>query len=104
MDTGLHAKGWTAQEAINFFMQNSPEPLESVTSEIHRYIVMPAQATSYKIGMLKIQQLRKRAEQTLGKTFDIRSFHDVILGAGALPLPILERVVEQWIADSQNAT
>ena len=65
---------------------------------------MPAQATSYKIGMLKIQQLRKRAEQTLGKTFDIRSFHDVILGAGALPLPILERVVEQWIADSQNAT
>lgn len=104
VDTGLHAKGWTAQEAINFFMQNSPEPLESVTSEIHRYIVMPAQATSYKIGMLKIQQLRKRAEQTLGKTFDIRSFHDVILGAGALPLPILERVVEQWIADSQNAT
>ena len=104
VDTGLHAKGWTAQEAINFFMQNSPEPLESVTSEIHRYIVMPAQATSYKIGMLKIQQLRNRAEQTLGKTFDIRSFHDVILGAGALPLPILERVVEQWIADSQNAT
>ena len=97
VDTGLHAKGWTEQQAIDYFMQNSPEPLESVTSEIRRYIVMPGQATSYKIGMLKIQQLRNKAETALGDQFDIRGFHDAVLGGGAMPLPILERVVDQWI-------
>ena len=98
VDTGLHAKGWTEQQAIHYFMQNSPEPLESVTSEIRRYIVMPGQATSYKIGMLKIQELRTKAEKTLGAQFDIRGFHDAVLGGGAMPLPILERVIDQWIA------
>ena len=98
VDTGLHAKGWTEQQAIDYFMQNSPEPLESVTSEIRRYIVMPGQATSYKIGMLKIQELRTKAEKTLGAQFDIRGFHDAVLGGGAMPLPILERVIDQWIA------
>lgn len=97
VDTGLHAKGWTEQQAIDYFMQNSPEPLESVTSEIRRYIVMPGQATSYKIGMLKIQELRHRAENALGDQFDIRSFHDAVLGGGAMPLPILERAIDQWI-------
>ena len=97
VDTGLHAKGWTEQQAIDYFMQNSPEPLESVTSEIRRYIVMPGQATSYKIGMLKIQELRHRAEKALGRQFDIRSFHDAVLGGGAMPLPILERAIDQWI-------
>ena len=97
VDTGLHAKGWTEQQAIDYFMQNSPEPLESVTSEIRRYIVMPGQATSYKIGMLKIQELRHRAEKALGDQFDIRSFHDAVLGGGAMPLPILERAIDQWI-------
>jgi uncharacterized protein (DUF885 family) len=97
VDTGLHAKGWTEQQAIDYFMQNSPEPLESVTSEIRRYIVMPGQATSYKIGMLKIQELRHKAENALGDQFDIRGFHDAVLGGGAMPLPILERAIDQWI-------
>ena len=83
-------------------MQNSPEPLESVTPEIRRYIVMPGQATSYKIGMLKIQQLRNKAETALGDQFDIRGFHDAVLGGGAMPLPILERVVDQWIDSNKN--
>ena len=97
VDTGLHSKGWTEQEAIDFFMQNSPEPLESVISEIQRYIVMPGQATSYKIGMLKIQELRKRAEDALGEKFSLKIFHDKILGGGALPLPLLEKVIDRWI-------
>lgn len=104
VDTGLHAKGWTEQQAIDYFMQNSPEPLESVRSEIQRYIVMPGQATSYKIGMLKIQQLRTKAEAALGENFDIRGFHDTVLGGGAMPLPILERVVDQWIASVKAAS
>jgi uncharacterized protein (DUF885 family) len=79
-------------------MANSPEPLESVTSEIQRYIVIPAQALSYKIGMMKIMALRQKAELALGDKFDIRGFHDTILGSGALPLPLLERQVDRWIA------
>jgi uncharacterized protein (DUF885 family) len=97
VDTGLHAKGWTEQEAIDYFADNSPEPLESIRSEIQRYIVMPGQATSYKIGMLKILELRAQAKEALGEQFDIRTFHDVILGGGALPLPLLERKVMEWI-------
>lgn len=104
VDTGLHAKGWTEQQAIDYFMQNSPEPLESVTSEIQRYIVMPGQATSYKIGMLKIQELREKAQASLGAKFDIRAFHDTVLGGGALPLPVLERVVDQWIESVKAAS
>jgi uncharacterized protein (DUF885 family) len=102
VDTGLHSKGWTEQEAIDYFMANTPEPLESVTSEIQRYIVMPGQALSYKIGMMKIMALRQRAELALGERFDIRGFHDTVLGSGALPLPILERQVDRWIASVQN--
>ena len=102
VDTGLHAKGWTEQEAINYFAANSPEPLESITSEIQRYIVMPGQATTYKIGMLKILELRAQAKVALGDSFDIRAFHDVILGGGALPLPLLERRVLQWINETQQ--
>ena len=102
VDTGLHAKGWTEQEAIDYFAANSPEPLESITSEIQRYIVMPGQATSYKIGMLKILELRAQAKKALGVNFDIRAFHDVILGGGALPLPLLERKVLRWINEAQR--
>lgn len=97
VDTGLHAKGWTEQEAIEYFMANSPEPYESVRSEVRRYIVMPGQATSYKIGMIKILELRATAIEALGDDFDIRSFHDTVLGAGSLPLDLLERRVMQWI-------
>ena len=83
-------------------MANSPEPLESVRSEVQRYIVMPGQATSYKIGMLKIQALRRKAKQALGEQFDIRGFHDAVLGGGALPLDMLEESIDLWIASQQT--
>lgn len=97
VDTGLHARGWTEQEAIDYFLANSPQPLENVRSEIQRYIIMPGQATSYKIGMLKIQSLRAKATLALGEKFDLRAFHDTVLGGGALPLSLLERRVDRWI-------
>jgi len=98
VDTGLHSMGWTEAQAIKYFADNSPEPLESITSEIQRYIVLPGQATSYKIGMLKIQELRRKAEAELGEDFDIKGFHDTILGGGALPLALLERRVDTWVS------
>ncbi|MEN3159699.1 DUF885 domain-containing protein [Alkalimonas sp. NCh-2] len=101
VDTGLHAKGWTEEDAIGYFQQYTPIPLEAVRSEVRRYLVMPGQATSYKIGMIRIQQLRQQAELVLGDRFDIRGFHDTILGGGALPLDLLERRVERWIAAQQ---
>jgi len=103
VDTGLHSKGWTEQEAIDYFMDNSPEPLASVTAEVQRYIVWPGQATSYKIGMIKILELRAYAEAELGDDFDIRGFHDVILGGGALPLDFLDRRVKTWVAEQKKS-
>lgn len=98
VDTGLHSQGWTEQQAIDYMMANSPEPIESVTSEVRRYIVWPGQATAYKVGMAKILELRARAEAELGDRFDIRAFHDTVLGGGAMPLAVLERRVDDWIA------
>lgn len=98
VDTGLHAKGWSEEQAIAYFLENSSIPEAAVRSEVRRYLVNPGQATSYKIGMIKILELRERAKRELGKKFDIRAFHDTILGGGALPLGILEKRVEQWIA------
>ena len=102
VDTGLHAKGWTEQQAIDYFMANSPEPYESVRSEVRRYIVYPGQATTYKIGMIKILELRAHAIEELGDNFDIRGFHDTVLGAGALPLDFLEKRVMQWIEKTKG--
>jgi uncharacterized protein (DUF885 family) len=101
VDTGLHAKGWSEEQAIAVFEQNSPEPLEAIRSEVRRYIVWPGQATSYKIGMLKIEELRAEAERELGSEFDIRGFHDTVLGSGAMPLSLLERRVRAWIAEQK---
>jgi uncharacterized protein (DUF885 family) len=98
VDTGLHNKGWTQQQAIDFMKQNSAEPLASVESEVRRYIVLPGQATSYKIGMIKILELRAKAEAALGDKFDIGGFHDTVLGGGAVPLSVLERRVDTWIS------
>ena len=84
-------------------MENSPEPFESVQSEVRRYIVWPGQATSYKIGMLKILELRERAQEALGVDFDVRAFHDTVLKGGALPLSLLERRVDVWIAEQKAA-
>jgi uncharacterized protein (DUF885 family) len=101
LDTGLHAKGWTEQQAIDYFRENSATPLETIRSEVRRYIVWPGQASSYKIGMLKIQELRRKAEGALGGKFDIRAFHDVVLGDGALPLSLLEQRVDRYIAETK---
>ena len=102
VDTGLHAKGWTQEQAEQFFFDNSAIPESAVRSEVRRYLTTPGQATSYKIGMLKIQELRTRAEETLGEQFDIRDFHDVLLGGGALPMPLLETRVDNWISEQQS--
>ena len=103
VDTGLHAKGWTEQQAIDYFSTNSSIPAAAIKSEVRRYLIMPGQATAYKIGMIKIQQLRKKAETELGAKFDIRGFHDAVLGGGALPLDLLERRVDGWIAGKKAA-
>lgn len=97
VDTGLHAKGWTEEEAIQYFSENSSISEGAIKAEVRRYMVIPGQATGYKIGMLKIQELRAMAEEELGDQFDLRSFHDTILGGGALPLAILEEEVKRWI-------
>ena len=98
VDTGLHSKGWTEQQAVDYFLANGPTSEGQVRAEIRRYLVMPGQATAYKIGMLKILELRARAQKALGPSFDIRAFHDTVLGGGSLPLSILERRVDDWIA------
>lgn len=98
VDTGLHAKGWSQQQAVDYFANNAPTPLPAIEAEVRRYLVLPGQATSYKVGMLDIQRLRAQAESELGDAFDIRKFHDTILGGGALPLSLLQRQVDAWIA------
>ena len=103
VDTGIHAKGWTQEQAVAYAAANSSHPLSSIEPEVRRYITWPGQASSYKIGMLKIQELRRKAESELGDRFDIRGFHDAVLGGGALPLSLLERRVELWIAERKGA-
>jgi uncharacterized protein (DUF885 family) len=98
VDTGLHSKGWTEEQAVQYFLANGSTSEGQVRAEIRRYIVMPGQATAYKVGMLKILELRERARTALGPKYDIRAFHDTVLGGGALPLSILERRVDEWIA------
>lgn len=97
VDTGIHAKGWTEADAFEYFSENSPVSESAIRAEVRRYMVMPGQATAYRIGMLKIQELREKAEQELGENFDIRGFHDTVLGSGSLPLHILESEVDRWI-------
>ena len=101
VDTGLHAFRWTEQEAVQYFLDNSPMPEGAVRSEVQRYLSYPAQATTYKIGMMKIQELRERSRERMGPRFDIREFHDAVLGGGALPLLVLEARVDRWIAESE---
>ena len=98
VDTGVHSKGWNEEQAIAYFTANSPQNVETVRNEVRRYIVWPGQATSYKIGMNQILALRAEAESELGAKFDIRGFHDAVLGGGSLPLSLLNRRVRDWIA------
>lgn len=103
VDSGIHAKGWTEQQAVDYFTANSPSAEGAIRSEVRRYIVVPGQATAYKVGMEKIKALRAKAEAALGPDFDIKGFHDTVLGGGALPLSVLERRVDEWIAAKQAA-
>jgi uncharacterized protein (DUF885 family) len=98
VDTGMHAMGWTRQEAIDWMQSNSPIPETDVVAEVERYIAIPSQALAYKIGQLKIRELRVRAEEALGDAFDVRQYHNLVLTTGSVPLLVLESEVDRWIA------
>jgi len=103
VDTGLHEKGWTRDQAIDYMLANSAMGRTDATSEVERYIAMPGQALSYKVGQLTIRRLRTKSEQALGGQFDVRAFHAQILMSGALPLEVLEAKIDRWIASQQGA-
>ncbi len=103
VDTGMHAKGWTREEAIQYSLDNEADSVEGITSEIERYMATPGQALSYKIGQLKIRELRTRAEQALGADFDVRKFHNQVLNSGSLPLVLLEKKIDRWIKTKQES-
>jgi len=98
VDTGLHDKKWSREEAIEYLTTNTPNPENDCIKAIERYIVMPGQATAYKIGMIKILELREEAKEKLGDKFDIREYHDVVIASGPVPLNILEERVDAWVA------
>ena len=104
VDTGLHAKGWSRQQAIDFFKDNAAKTEADIVNEIDRYIAWPGQALAYKIGQLRISALRREAETTLGPRFDIRAFHDTLLATGAVPLDVMEPRMRAWIATQQNTS
>jgi uncharacterized protein (DUF885 family) len=98
VDTGIHAKGWSRQQAIDFFAENSPQNLNGIAEEVDRYIGMPGQALAYMIGRLEIMRMRREAEETMGDRFDIKGFHDTVLCSGLVPLQTLDRMVKEWAA------
>ncbi len=98
VDTGMHALGWSRQQALDYAVANVPTSLKSITAEVDRYIGLPGQALAYMIGRKEIVKMRARAEQTMGDAFDIKGFHDTVLGSGALPLPVLSNLVDDWAA------
>jgi len=102
VDTGLHTKGWSRQQAIDYMADNTGYARDTVATEIDRYLVMPSQALGYKIGELKIKALREKAKAALGDRFDLRRFHNVLIDDGALPLTVLEARVDEWIADERK--
>jgi len=98
VDTGLHTKHWTREQVMDYFRQNTPNPERDIFTETNRYIVWPGQATAYKVGMLKILELRELAKKELGAKFSLREYHDLVLKDGALPMDLLEENVRAWIA------
>jgi uncharacterized protein (DUF885 family) len=103
VDTGIHSKGWSEGQAVEYFMANSAQPEAAIRSEIKRYITTPGQATCYKIGMIRIQKLRDEARTALGEKFSYPAFHDQVLGGGGLPIPVLEAKVRRWIEKQKAA-
>jgi len=104
VDTGLHSMGWSRQQAIDFFLKNTAKTLQDITVEVDRYIVWPGQALGYKMGELKIRELRTAAEAQLGAAFDIRAFHDEVLASGAVPLDVVEARINAWIQRAKSGT
>jgi uncharacterized protein (DUF885 family) len=102
VDTGIHTKGWTREQAIAYSLEHEPALEPATVAEIERYMAWPGQALSYKIGQLKIRELRARAEQRLGRRFDVREFHDQVLATGSVPLQLLEREIDRWIAEKNK--
>jgi len=100
VDTGMHYKGWSREQAIEFFKENAAKTEQDIINEVDRYLIMPGQALAYKIGQLKIMELKKKSKESLGEKYDIKEFHHVILGEGALPLDILEEKVDQYIENN----
>jgi prolyl oligopeptidase len=103
VDTGVHALGWSRERAIAFMEANAALPHEDIVNEIDRYIAWPGQALAYKLGELEIRRLRADAERRLGARFDLRAFHDALLGQGAVSLPVLRAQIDGWIAATLNA-
>ena len=101
VDTGIHHKKWTREQGIQYYMDNTPNPKGDAIKMVERHIVMAGQATAYKIGMIKILDLREKAKKTLGDKFDIREFHEVVLANGAIPLSVLEKYIDEWVASKK---
>jgi uncharacterized protein (DUF885 family) len=99
----MHQMHWTRKQAIDYFMENAPKQELDIINEIDRYIAWPGQALAYKTGQLKIRELRERAGRELGPKFDLRGFHEAVLGSGAVPLDVLERNVVAWIANKKKS-
>ncbi len=102
VDTGLHSKKWTREQAIAYMREKTGMPETDVVAEIERYMVMPGQALAYKVGMNSIVRLREEAKAALGKKFDIRRFHDVVLTGGDMPMALLERRIQQWTEEEKK--
>jgi uncharacterized protein (DUF885 family) len=101
VDTGIHSKRWTREQAIEYMLANSDMGKTDATAEVERYIAIPSQALAYKIGALTIMRLKDKAKKELGRKFDVREFHNQVLNTGALPLTVLEKKIDDWIAASK---
>jgi prolyl oligopeptidase len=102
VDTGIHAFGWSREQAINFFKDNSAKTINDISVEIDRYIAWPGQALAYKTGELKFKELKNKAKNVLAEKFDIRQFHDLVLSEGAVPLSVLQKMVDDWLEKNNS--